>query len=159
MQNKTITCWYCEKPGHVKADCHLYKKLLKDSAKKPTGALTCVPKNQDTVHVANPYLNFLSKGVVVVEGNETPITILRDTGTSLTLLSSKSLPHVVNAPTVGQITVKGVNGDQVRDLKEIILSSDLISGEFAVGLVQELPMEGVDLLLGNDLMGGKVWAE
>ena len=36
------------------------------------------------------------------------------------------------------------------------LTSDLISGEVKVGVLDSLPVPGVDLLIGNDLMGAKV---
>ncbi|XP_061589148.1 alpha-taxilin-like [Cololabis saira] len=35
----------------------------------------------------------------------------------------------------------------------------LVSGEVVVGVRPELPVEGVDVVLGNDLAGNKVWAE
>ncbi|XP_061597750.1 alpha-taxilin-like [Cololabis saira] len=35
----------------------------------------------------------------------------------------------------------------------------LVSGEVVVGVRPELPVEGVDVILGNDLAGDKVWAE
>lgn len=38
----------------------------------------------------------------------------------------------------------------------IHLSSDLITGRVRVGVMSDLPVKGVDLLLGNDLVGGRV---
>ena len=41
-------------------------------------------------------------------------------------------------------------------LLNIYLSSDLVNGPVAVGILQTLPFKGVHLILGNDLAGDKV---
>ena len=41
-------------------------------------------------------------------------------------------------------------------LHRVELSSDIVSGTIVVGLRPSLPVEGVSLILGNDVAGGKV---
>lgn len=41
-------------------------------------------------------------------------------------------------------------------LHKINLVSGLVSGEAAVGVRPEFPVEGVDVILGNDLAGNRV---
>lgn len=44
-------------------------------------------------------------------------------------------------------------------LHKVTLVSDLVQGEFAMGVRPSLPMEGVDIILGNDLAGVRVWKD
>lgn len=41
-------------------------------------------------------------------------------------------------------------------LHTVYFKSELVSGCVQVGMQSQLPVEGVDLILGNDLAGGKV---
>ena len=42
-------------------------------------------------------------------------------------------------------------------LHKIELDSDLVKGKVAIGLKPVMPVEGVSVVLGNDLAGGWVW--
>ena len=44
-------------------------------------------------------------------------------------------------------------------LQKVYLNSELVIGPVEVGIVNEIPAEGVDVLLGNDLAGDKVKAD
>ena len=46
--------------------------------------------------------------------------------------------------------------DNGMDLLEVDLNCELYRGETVVGVVEELPVPGIDLLLGNDLCGERV---
>lgn len=37
------------------------------------------------------------------------------------------------------------------------MHSDLVQGEVVMALYPSLPVEGVDIILGNNLAGGQVW--
>ncbi|VDI57685.1 Hypothetical predicted protein [Mytilus galloprovincialis] len=83
------------------------------------------------------YKPFMSDGFISIVDDTTlqPIKILRDTGASQSLL-------LEDVP-----------------LHRIYLKSDLITGPVIVGVRPNLPVEGVTLLLGNDLARNKVVAE
>ena len=50
--------------------------------------------------------------------------------------------------------IKGVGGDyKPVPLQKVYLKSDLVTGPVEVGIVSEIPVEGVDMVLGNDLAG------
>ncbi|KAK3858073.1 hypothetical protein Pcinc_035712 [Petrolisthes cinctipes] len=51
--------------------------------------------------------------------------------------------------------MRGVGDFITVPLTFVQLDSDLVSGKVRVGLVDELPVSGVELLLGNDLAGGQ----
>ncbi|KAG7166459.1 hypothetical protein Hamer_G005566, partial [Homarus americanus] len=80
---------------------------------------------------------FLSQGTVEVDGVETPVTILRDSGCLQTLIKES----VVAARKTD---------------KYVVLGSLWGQGIANVACVHELPVAGVDLILGNDLAGGQM---
>ncbi|KAG7158421.1 hypothetical protein Hamer_G030215, partial [Homarus americanus] len=81
---------------------------------------------------------FLSQGTVEVDGVETPVTILRDSGCLQTLIKES----VVAARKTD---------------KYVVLGSRCSSFGIAnVAFVHELLVAGVDLILGNDLAGGQM---
>ena len=98
---------------------------------------------------------FLSQGLMSSGGGESKrITILRDSGALQTLMLRKLAP--VQEPD-RYVVVKLVGGGLERaPLVTINLQTPLFVGQAVVGVMDELPVEGVDLLLGNDLVGGKM---
>ena len=87
----------------------------------------------------------------------TPITILRDTGASQSLILADTLPFSEKTFSGTSVLIQGVEcGFVTVPLHNIYLSSDLVKGPVAVGIRQTLPFKGVHLLLGNDLAGDKV---
>ena len=80
---------------------------------------------------------------------------MRDTGASQTLLLADTLsfPGKVSSECV---LLEGICGFVTVPLHQVHLKSDLVSGPVSVGVRSTLPVEGVQLLLGNDLAGDKV---
>ncbi|KAG7155716.1 hypothetical protein Hamer_G031210, partial [Homarus americanus] len=96
---------------------------------------------------------FLSQGTVEVDGVETPVTILRDSGCLQTLVKE----GVIAARKTGKYVVLGsLWGQGVAPLVLVRVKSSCFSGIANVACVHELPVAGVDLILGNDLAGGQM---
>ena len=168
-------CNYCKQSGHIVSDCSVLKrKREKQEGFKPTGLTSlkltpqsCV-KDQTPVQAKVPetdsvmeiYEPFLSDGFVSLNSDfalSTPITILRDTGASQSLLLADTLPFSEKTSSGTSVLIQGVECGFVNvPLHNIYLSSDLVKGPLAVGIRQTLPFKGVHLLLGNDLAGDKV---
>lgn len=100
------------------------------------------------------YSNFMSVGSVSINDVNVPVTILRDTGASQSLL----LNDVVHVASPNEyVLLQGIAGHYVSvSLVTVRLQSDLVSGEVKVGLVDKLPVPGVSFIMGNDLAGGQV---
>ncbi|KAG7160454.1 hypothetical protein Hamer_G001711, partial [Homarus americanus] len=95
----------------------------------------------------------LSQGTVEVDGVETPVTILRDSGCLQTLIRE----GVVAARKTDKYVVLGsLWGQGVAPLVLVRVKSSCFSGIANVACVHELPVVGVDLILGNDLAGGQM---
>ena len=63
----------------------------------------------------------------------------------------------INLQCIQKVYVRGVEGGSVRVPLHIVeLESDLVSGSVVAGVLPTLPVEGVTLLLGNDIAGEKV---
>ena len=168
-------CNYCKQSGHIVSDCPVLKrKREKQEGPKPTGLTSlkltpqsCV-KDQTPVQAKVPetdsvmeiYEPFLSDGFVSLNSDfaqSTPITILRDTGASQSLILADTLPFSEKTSSGTSVLIQGVECGFVNvPLHNIYLSSDLVNGPVAVGIRQTLPFKGVHLLLGNDLAGDKV---
>ena len=107
--------------------------------------------------------SFISRGSIKNEkkdGGEKSVVILRDTGASQTLMSSSILQVREKASEDDSVLIKGVGGDyKPVPLQKVYLKSDLVTGPVEVGIVSEIPVEGVDVVLGNDLAGDRVKAD
>ena len=165
-------CNYCKQSGHIVSDCPVLKrKREKQESPKPTGltSLKSTPqsyfKDQNPVQAKEPetdsvmeiYEPFLSDGFVSLNSDfaqSTPITILRDTGASQSLILADTLPFSEKTSSGTSVLIQGVECGFVNvPLHNIYLSSDLVKGPVAVGIRQILPFKGVHLLLGNDSRG------
>ncbi|XP_077863555.1 uncharacterized protein LOC144347604 [Saccoglossus kowalevskii] len=131
-------CYYCKKPGHVRAECFKLKNerqwrkpvafaRVRDPVRKVVGSSAMPGKRCGILDVPEEYKNFVSKGEV-----------------SLGKIDASVL-------------VQGIGGGyESVPLYNVKLKSDLVTGDVIVGVVKSLPIEGVTFLLGNDLAGGKV---
>ena len=64
---------------------------------------------------------------------------------------------VTTTSTVISVLIQGVELETVSiPLHKIILKCDTVFDPVTVGVLHSLPIKGVDLILGNDLAGGKV---
>ena len=168
-------CNYCKRTGHIISEClHLKRKKEKQEGLKPTGLTSLQSKPQSCVKEEDPiqterpetdsvmeiYEPFLSDGFVSLNSDyaqSTPIKILRDTGASQSLILADTLPISEKTSSGTSVLIQGVECGFVNvPLHNIYLSSDLVTGLVAVGILPSLPFKGVHLLLGNDLAGDKV---
>ncbi|VDI28192.1 Hypothetical predicted protein [Mytilus galloprovincialis] len=174
FEKKSLTCAYCKKNGHLMADCfRLQKKNERDNKPKSsacttpyiTSTLEC-PASQafksSFCDYMEEYKPFMSDGFISIVDDTTlqPIKILRDTGASQSLLLEGVLPLSEKTSVGASVLLQGVElGCIDVPLHRIYLKSDLITGPVVVGVRPNLPVEGVTLLLGNDLARNKVVAE
>lgn len=99
------------------------------------------------------YDAFLSKGLISNGEHREEVIMLRDSGALQSLLIKGIIPVESSDKTV---LVNSLWGLDSVPLVTIHLESELFSGPALVGVVDQLPVPGVQLLLGNDLAGGKM---
>ena len=176
----TVTCAFCKKPGHIKSKCFAYHKQLQASGtgdSKPVAftksvPLSTLPENHDEVKgslsdLSEGYLPFVTKGFLSLGKSDLdtpqyPVVILRDTGASQSLLLEGAIPLDTQSYVGSNVMVTGVGSGCIEvPLHNVKLQSDLVAGPMTVGVTPSLPkgLEGVTLLLGNDVAGRRVVVE
>lgn len=107
------------------------------------------------------YSSFITTGYVAetAEGDKIPVRILCDTGAQDSFIQASVLPFGEETFTGDLVLLKDM-GLSVTSapLHKIFLWSDLVEGQVCVGVRPALPVDGVDLILGNGLAGNRVWA-
>lgn len=94
------------------------------------------------------------------DGEWRPVKILQDTGASQSFILKELLPFSSATDTGGTTPVLGISLVPLFvPLHQLNLFSDLVNGEVVMGVCNSLPMDGVDIILGNDLAGAKVWKD
>lgn len=170
-----LSCAHCKRSGHVREYCYLlYPHLKPKAGGKPKPALTAsaslsspgqeasgrltgdealssVSKDPDS----GTYRPFLSVGSITHDGQTVPVTVLRDTGALISLLRADV---ALGRKTGKFIDVAGVSGTFSAPLVHLYLDSTSYNGPATVAVVHDLPVREADLLLGNDLAGGRVGA-
>ncbi|KAK0136901.1 hypothetical protein N1851_026923 [Merluccius polli] len=126
-------CYYCHQAGHLLSVCPVLKS-----------------KGLRTI-----------KEFASLIGNEAariPITILRDTGAKHSVAHRGMLPFSDQSYCGSDLLLWGIKLSVIRAPRHTVyLSSTLVSGTVQVAVRDQLPVAGVDLILGNDLAGNKVF--
>ena len=118
--------------------------------------------NTESDYMEN-YKPFISEGVVSLVGDESSsqkVKILRDTGATQSLMLDSVLPLTENSFTGANVLISGVEmGVLEVPLHEVNIKSSLINGNIVIGIRPSLPVEGISLILGNDLAGERVMVD
>ena len=156
-------CYYCHKVGYMIADCPTLRSKPKSPQRqsKEVGLVLSVERSCKPTSVPDPsYSPFVSKGWVSLAAgvaDTRAVNVLRDTGVAQSLILASVLPWSDSTSVGSQVLLHGLGkGLTSAPLHWVNLKTDLVSGCFHVGVVPEFPVSGVALLLGNDIVGGKV---
>ncbi|CAI5662792.1 unnamed protein product [Oreochromis niloticus] len=158
-------CFYCHKTGHVIADCLALKRKT-SNAQQPKGVGFVKAEARNEVpgcggKVPDPCFEpFIFDGSVSLTDNPSelkPVRILRDTGGSQTVILSSVLPFSAESECGFNSVLRGIEmGYAPRPVHRVFIKSKLVTGFFPVAVCPALPIEGVAMLLGNDIAGGLV---
>ena len=166
-------CFACNEEGHLIRDCPSRsqsneKESQNQRYRKPKAVsfvrnvAQCQPEavsvRAETEECFGP---FLFKGTVSLcdgEKEQIPITILRDTGAAQSLMLQSVLPFSDGSSCGSDALLLGVEMAGSRaPLHKVFLRSPLVTGLVQVGIREGLPVEGIALILGNDLAGERVF--
>lgn len=91
------------------------------------------------------------------QGSKVPVTILRDSGASQSVLLEGVLPLSDESSAHSRALIQGTGMNFIGVPPHAIqLESDLVKGRVVVGVKSKLPVSDVSFILGNDLAGGKI---
>ena len=108
------------------------------------------------------YAPFITEGFVSMVGDvrTVPVKIPRDTGASESFICQSSLPLSSLSDTGRCVLIRGIGLHPFPvPLHRINLQSGFVNGEVVIAVRPTLPVDGIDLIIGNDLGGGCVWPE
>ncbi|VDH97310.1 Hypothetical predicted protein [Mytilus galloprovincialis] len=138
FEKKSLTCAYCKKIGHLMADCfRLQKKNERDNKPKTSACTT-------------PYIT----STLECPASQAFKSSFCDYMEEYKPFMSDGFVSIVDDTTLQPIKILRDTG-----ASQSLLLEDLITGPVVVGVRPNLPVEGVTLLLGNDLARNKVVAE
>ena len=94
------------------------------------------------------------------ESSSQKVKMLRDTGATQSLMLDSVLPLAENSFTGANVLISGVEmGVLEVPLHEVNIKSSLINGNIVIGMRPSVPVEGIALILGNDLAGERVMVD
>nr|XP_046229617.1 uncharacterized protein LOC124050808 isoform X1 [Scatophagus argus] len=167
-------CNFCRGRGHWKADCPKVnaKRGVVGQANSAACAVSVEPvfaSQANQMDVGEPsnlektdFSAFVSDGWVSLgKGNvRVPVKILRDTAACDSYILDSVLPFSDNSNTGDFVLMRGMGMNVVPvPLHSVVLNCGLVQGEVALGVRPALPIEGVDVILGNGLAGSRVWPD
>ena len=174
--SKQVQCNYCKKFGHAISVCNALKRKNAALAESKTVAFTNSTslsslnkfdhKRTSLSDIREEFMPFVSKGFVSLDERSDsptyPVTILRDTGSTQSLLLKGEVPLSEESSLGTDVCITGIGNESFGvPLHQLYLQSDLVSGPISVGITPTLPsgLNGKTLLLGNEIAGAKVVVE
>ncbi|XP_074648994.1 uncharacterized protein LOC141904313 [Tubulanus polymorphus] len=104
------------------------------------------------------YDPFVSDCTVSIDSSPSvSVKMLRDSGSSQSLILENTLPLSDKTYTGRDVLIKGVGNEVLSiPLHKVHLNSAIINGSFVVGVCTSIPVKDIKFLLGNDIAGGEV---
>ena len=154
-------CHHCKKVGHWKDKCPLRSNGRASPAMLCAGAQKPESIGQQVEAAGSGFEPFLMDACVSLEGSADVVNVrvLRDTGAKHSFILESALPFSSESQVGDFIVMRGMELGYVPVPRhKVVLQCDLVSGVFPVAVRHALPLEGVDMVLGNDICGSAVWA-
>lgn len=159
-KSEASRCNYCQVSGHWKSQCPVLKTKSRRRTFLPAvPALSCSSEKSMEV-VDKDFAPFIHDAHVSVVGSEqrVPIKLLRDTGAKHSFIVSSVLPFSAATETGDFVLMHGMELGVIPVPRHtIMLECKFVRGPVVVGVRPALPLSGVSLILGNDLVGSTVW--
>lgn len=155
-------CFYCLDSSHLISDCKAWKQKSASTKSKSVAFAQAGSVSDPSFQPLQDsgYKPFLITGSVSLSADSPSqtVSILRDTGAAQSFILAGVLPFSDKTYTGTDVLVRGIELSCIKvPLHTVFLKSDLVTGQAQIGVRSELPVEGVSIILGNDLAGGKVF--
>lgn len=152
-------CFFCLDPDHLISNCRIWKQKVAASRPKSTALVNTLGDVGNYTTATCGYQPFLLDGTVShsPDSEGKSVKILRDTGSVQLFIREELLPSLSNY-SGADILIRGIGMQCLRLLlHDLYFKSDLVTGPVRLGDTSCLPVEGVDVILGNYLAGGNVF--
>ena len=166
-QSTERKCFYCHQTGHIIADCSVLKSKeqpARGSQPKGVGLIkveSCVipecDKQEDIDICFKPFVFGALISLTGEAADQCSVRVLRDTACSQSVILATALPFSEQLACGYGSVLRGIEMGYVpRAVHRVHIQSELVTGLFPVAVCSELPIQGIVLLMGNDIAGGKV---
>ncbi|XP_063601112.1 uncharacterized protein LOC134777204 [Penaeus indicus] len=163
QQRPPVKCFACGEIGHVRSQCQSIQKSVGLTMGRGKSQHMCDIRDANyNVRKQKPvdFEPFIFEGRVSLKGiPEKKILFLRDTGSNQSLILKGLLEWTSESYTGRDVCIKGLGLGMTVPLHNVSLESGFVNGIVEVGVKDELPVPGVQMLLGNDLAGDKTIPE
>ncbi|XP_069186288.1 uncharacterized protein [Procambarus clarkii] len=154
-----MRCYNCNGLGHVMRDCRQGKRVVTlamcDLGSKYANVFRDKPQRANLVN--ERYRPFMSKGWIRIGGlPEVEVGILRDTGANQSLITRSLIGNDRRLAGRSKMRVYGLLSESDMPVCAVQLRSEYVSAEVMLGVCPDIPIPGVQVILGNDLCGTKV---
>lgn len=108
------------------------------------------------------YRLFISVGFVSLVGSpqKVSVKIIRDTGASESFILASTLSFCQESSVGSSVLIRGIGMQTLSvPLHKIELHSELVKGVINIAVRPSLPVEDINVILGNNLAGGWVWSD
>ncbi|XP_069188876.1 uncharacterized protein [Procambarus clarkii] len=154
-----MRCYNCNGLGHVMRDCRQGKRVVTLAMCDPRSKYIKVfqDKPQRANLVNERYRPFMSKGWIRIGSQpEVEVGILRDTGANQSLIARSLIGNGRRLAGRSKMRVYGLLSESDMPVCTVQLRSEYVSAEVMLGVCPDIPIPGVQVILGNDLCGTKV---
>lgn len=117
-----------------------------------------VPESKSDVACSSLFLMDGFVSLASDPNNKCPIKIWRDSGAFQSVILQGVLPFSEQSELKCSAIVQGFGGYLTLPLHTVNLHTALVSGNVSVAVCPTIPIDGVSMILGNDLAGDKVLA-
>ena len=151
QDQKKRQCFRCGSSDHLRYQCPNKNKP------KQTLLMEKVTQNKEVENESlKPFRDYISNSYVSVEGKDVSLVTLRDTGAAVTVIKRSSLPSDFIIEAKEYEIIRGFPDNYVScPVLELDLETEWGKGNFKVAVADTLPIEGVELILGNDAVKGE----
>lgn len=128
---------------------------------EPSYVMPDIGEIHKTICANSVFSPFVSVGFLsLLQGEKVPVKILRDTGASASFILGSVLPFSKETFTGDSLLICGIGLTKMFvPLHKVVLYSHLIQGEVELGVRPALPVEGISVILGNNLARERVWSD
>lgn len=114
-------------------------------------------KCQDVDACFKPFVFDARISLTGMTEDQRSVQVLRDTACSQSIILASALPFSEQSACGFGAVLRGIEMGYIpRPVHNVHIESDLVTGFFPVAVCAALPIQGVILLVGNDIAGGKV---
>ncbi|XP_068209250.1 uncharacterized protein [Palaemon carinicauda] len=129
---------------------------IKRSWRKSQIKSNVISKLVDDGVLSEEAFDLCDEGSSILEENGISVRIVRDTGSSHSLVVRDAVPGIENFMTQDSVILRSIGGLTTVPRAKLHVDCNLFTGNTVVGVVDSLPIPNIDFLLGNYIAGSRV---